>query len=934
MIQDIKQQKQLLEQAIAWAGKYKKDTFPTDRIKEIRRSINRIAFSLGENCSAAAYGESQVGKSYLMSSLLSSPSTPFMIENKGRKYSFIDQLNPSGGENSKTESTGIITRFTVREVNPRMKDYVRIKLLSVADIVMLLTDAYYNDLKLEADQALKYDEINQELSTIQPAASSVQQIITDDDVKDICDYVHDVLSSNAMSIVQSDFVRIVAPIIDRIAPEGWVKVFAPLWNKNEELSRLFGLLINEYKKIGFRTEAYVPFEAVMRDQGTLLKIEWLDSVCGQRHPTETDTLETTVYDEEGRVLSESFPKAYLSALIAELTFVLPEQITAERRFLKKIDLLDFPGARSRERFKESDLSEVLPQVLRRGKVAYLFQKYARSLRIGAVLFCHHNDQKSVPTLGSTITEWIETNIGRTPEERASYLSGTNGISPLFMVATKFNIELERSKNDTPANPELLENHWKRFKTVIPEIINPATWFDRWVAKGGIFNSEAFRHVYLLRDYYWSGKNHVFDGFCDTPGHFSPETAVHEFDDYPGYFSRLRESFLANAFVKQHFARPEQAWDEVATPGKDGSAAIIRDLDAISQVLDDVRREKFHRELLALRDQFLSTLTPYHESEDKEENNRKIRQIVGEIRFKLDFSIGRQPETFGYLLDQIMVPTRELRKIAYDIVVLRMETPKDFDEIVMVRTQAGIQPGDTKEEALRRLCDYYACDEEMLGSYFEQMGLSLDSVVDSRSTVATTVADVVANRIQDYWADFINRRILSLSKYVPHAEEVAFMLQMLCKQLGVAHRISEKIDVYAKVFNESDLPNAIADFASLTFNDFVSTVGATYLSDAQLQLIGQKAAACNLKVDLQRQSANLHAVEEADIVGALRAFDDATDPIGVPIQTLRKLPFWDNFQRWKNRLVMGLLFTADTTHGDPVANEALGKIMDGTKKLYQ
>ena len=97
-----------------------KESFPYDVFKEYRRKIRRIRSALGKNCSAAAYGESQVGKSYLMSSLLSSPDSPFVITNAGKSYSFIDDLNPSGGNNSKVVSTGVITRLTIASVSNAM----------------------------------------------------------------------------------------------------------------------------------------------------------------------------------------------------------------------------------------------------------------------------------------------------------------------------------------------------------------------------------------------------------------------------------------------------------------------------------------------------------------------------------------------------------------------------------------------------------------------------------------------------------------------------------------------------------------------------------------------------------------------------------------------------------------------------------------------
>ena len=147
----------LIQESLKWADTYGKESFPRDVFKNYRRKMKTIGEALSENCSAAAYGESQVGKSYLMSSLLSSPNAPFVIENKGRQYNFIDEINPSGGNVSKNESTGVITRFTLRKGNEKMKDFVKVKNLSVIDIILLITDSYYNDLKINPDSVLKYE---------------------------------------------------------------------------------------------------------------------------------------------------------------------------------------------------------------------------------------------------------------------------------------------------------------------------------------------------------------------------------------------------------------------------------------------------------------------------------------------------------------------------------------------------------------------------------------------------------------------------------------------------------------------------------------------------------------------------------------------------------------------------------------------------------
>ncbi len=936
MIKDINSQIAIINRSISWAEQYNKDTFPVEELKELRRRVKRIAGTLNENCSAAAYGESQVGKSYLINSLLSTSNYPFVIANDGKEYSFIDSLNPSGGNTSKTESTGVITRFTINNVNEQMKDFVKITNLSVADILMMLVDSYYNDLKIDTNNVLKYDDINKELTSIQNLWSGkttvVQNYLTEDDVKDVCDYISEVLGSSAIGIKHSDFRKIVSSKIKYISSDNWDKVFCLLWNKNQELSRLFILLINEFKKLQFKTEVYVPFDAVLREKGTLLNIEWLDAMFGLSTADSTYEVYTDVYSSDGKLLAQSFNKSSLSALIAELTFVLPKSIADERKFLKKIDLLDFPGARSREKFKEQEIHAVIPTILRRGKVAYLFNKYARSLKISSVLFCHHNDQKNEPTLGETINGWIETNIGRTPEERAQSLVRTNGVSPLFFIATKFNIELEKTKNDTIHNIESLNDHWKRFKTVIPEIIKPAIWFNNWVPIGGVFRSESFQNIYLLRDFYWSCKNQVFDGYSDGEIK-SPESSIHHYEDYPDYFNNLRESFLQNSFVQKHFANPKEAWDEVATINNDGSKAIIRDLDAISNVLDTARKEKYLAELIKIRDEILSKLNVYYEPEDKEQNNIRTRTIAGDIRRNLDLNIGTKPETFGMIIDQLMLPVGDLRKIAYDIIILKTETPKDFNEITLIRTMVGINPSDDKEINIQKLCNYYACEPQVLEEDFRKKGFTIDDIISNEYSIATTVADVVSNHILEYWTSFINKQVKSLEKYLPHPDEVAFMLQMLCKRLGVRKIISNKIDTYSRILSVNDLPNAIADFSSLTLNSFVSTIGREYMTNEDIDLIRLKADSCNLSIDLSPEAIDIK-LQRIDLLDALQAFDDASDPTSVPITTLMKLPFWDNFQRWKNLLIMGLLYSSDISHLDPVANEAVKNIIGECKSLYK
>ena len=712
----------IVNQSLCCADKYGKESFPREVFKKNRRKLRKISDALSENCSAAAYGESQVGKSYLMSSLLSTPNVPFVINNKGISYSFIDKINPSGGNNTRQESTGVITRFTIRQDNAKMADYVKIKNLSVVDIILLLSDSYYNDVKINAENVLMKEDIDSKLSQLSDIKENIvqQTTITEDDIWDMCEYINEVIGNNAANVCKSSFCRVVAPIIQYFPPEEWVDVFGLIWNNNTELNKLFNTLINEYKKINFQTNIYVPFDAVLRDKGTLLKIDWLDSVCGMYKDSGSDELYTDIYNIEGNIIASDFSKAYLSALIKELTFVLPKSIANERPFLKKIDLLDFPGARSREKIKEQQLGEVLPTVLRRGKVAYLFNNYSRSLLISAVLFCHHNDQKTEPTIGTSINNWIADNIGDSPSKRTKSLSKTNGIAPLFLICTKFNIDLERTKNDTKETVSKLENHWTRFNTTIPKIIEPEKWFDNWVTKGGIFTSSFFQNIYLLRDFYWSAKNQVFDGYNEQTG--TTEQCVHNYKDYKEYFDVLKKSFLNNEFVKKHFAAPNQSWNDVATINNDGSKAIIRNLNSIAEVLEDARREIYMQQLMSIRSDIVRVLSSYYESDDKEQNNVKIRQIIGDIKLKTEYAFGERPELFGQLIDELMISSTDLRNIVYDIIVCHIYEPRSVSSIKMIRALCGIDVDDNRADNIIKLAQRYNKNELELESFFTDMGI--------------------------------------------------------------------------------------------------------------------------------------------------------------------------------------------------------------------
>lgn len=938
MIRNIDKQIRVINDTLKWANDFNKESFPVAQFKDYRRKLKKIREAVQENCAAAAYGESQVGKSYLMSSLLSSADSPFHILNNGKEYNFIDELNSSGGNNNKVESTGVITRFTIKKLSPEVSHLVRIRNLSVVDIILLLADSYYNDLKLPAS-SFTHDTVNkalEEFAATVDKKGDTQSYITEDDIQDIADYMNDVIGNPASAVNNSNFRNILGPIIQYVSPDRWVEVFSLLWKRNEDMNRLFNTLLEAYRKLDFKTEIYVPFDAVLRRKGTLLKIEWLDTVCGiqpELFPGEEATID--IYDSKGNLLVHDFNKGELSALIAEISFEISEKLAESRPFLKKIDLLDFPGARSREKINEKDLAPMLPTILRRGKVAYLFNKYSRNYRISSVLFCHHNDQKTEPTIGDAIAYWISDNIGDSPERRAEQIRATRQISPLFMVATKFNIDLERTKTDTPDNRENLEKHWDRFDTVIPEIIKPNRWMDEWMKSVETGSVVPFRSIYPLRDFYWSGKNGIFEGYSDGQVK-SDEKRRAIYPDFPDYFDCLKESFVNNEFVKTHFINPSIAWESFATVNNDGSKPIIRDLNIISEVLDRARQKKFNDELRKVRNSMEKHLQVYYEPEDLESKNKKLKKIAGAIRRSLMMAISADPSAFGQIIDSLMVSPEKLRNIAYDVIVYHIETPKDFGVVNFYRASAGIDMNESREENLQRLLDYlYLENEEEAEEYFRQTGFKLEDVLSDDVQTLTSLGEVVTKHIVEYWMNFLNETSKELTERLPYADEVIYMFINLFRKLEVAKKMAEKIKSYIEVFPENEQPNAIGDLAALTLNNFVSTVGRDYLPDESLHVIKEKAMLCGMtNIDVS-ESGKPGKRRPQPLMEILKVFDDSANIINqerIDIGRLRRLPFWSNYQKWENFIIIGLIFSAEISKVDPRCNETVKTLLDQLSTL--
>ena len=100
-----------LNRSLEWIAKYKPEDYEQKflQLVEERRKLQKLQTAEEYNPAIAAYGVSQVGKSYLMNCMLQKNGEPFLIKTKEKSYKFIEEMNP---KTSRTEATGVVTRFS------------------------------------------------------------------------------------------------------------------------------------------------------------------------------------------------------------------------------------------------------------------------------------------------------------------------------------------------------------------------------------------------------------------------------------------------------------------------------------------------------------------------------------------------------------------------------------------------------------------------------------------------------------------------------------------------------------------------------------------------------------------------------------------------------------------------------------------------------
>lgn len=934
MISQIDTQLENLATAIDWIklnlkGERRQSAY--DALVGRRIQLKKIRAALSENPAAVLYGESQQGKSYLVSSLLSTEESAFKVidQKTGEGYDFITHINPIG---QGAESTSVVTRFSIKPVSAIDGYPVKIKLLSITDIVLILCDTYYSDIKdyikplKEAEIRSSVEQIREKVSTLNTSQSLVQE----DDVLIMQDYFKAHFSSKAPYVFDADYFRVVSQFVERASISDLVDVFSILWNNNPQLTSLLSSILQEYSQIRFVQELYVSYDAILREEyngAAILNVLRLHELYAAGKQKQVDCVAIINGVENKFAISAS----YLCTLTSEVILQLPKALAEDKPFLQKTDVLDFPGARARLDKKEEDIIDntYIPQMLLRGKVAYLFNKYSDSLMINTLLFCHGKKQAGPRFMPDLLKNWVESFVGKDPEARQLFMNKSQ-IAPLFVIGTMFNLDLQKDQNDIKGKTDSLSARWEqRFETVYHKELfgEDCKWLDAWTV------SAPFNNFYFLRDYYYSseGQGNIFKGWNRNGGKELTEIIP---EDYPDFRILLKQSFLDHPFVKKHFANPEEAWDEASTLNKDGAEYIIKNLSVASENINVAREDKFARDLKKITMDILAELSKYYHDESSDSNILNAKRLAGEAQAALDIAFGKDPYFFGKMMQCFVLNEGDVYRIFHEeFQKSNLVIQKDLGKYVYIRMKAvGLSPENDFDTNLDILSKAYEMRPDDCKQYFESRGVDLIELFSNPDNGMRNISQTLSELLEDYWFNtwLREKNIHNLQQLLDETtiSNVIDMLQALYTKLELTKIVAQSIRQYVDKFgsNIDEIQEMIADMCAEILNKFVSNVGYTYLSEDAIQSLKEANEKQNLGLDFAFSAVKPETIVPSKIAEIFEAMDDLdTIKKNLDNEHLRYIPGYNSRRKWSELLKIGFIHTQDIPNYDVEANKRLGVI---------
>ncbi|SNB55817.1 hypothetical protein SAMN07250955_101502 [Arboricoccus pini] len=644
----------------------------TDATRRARLAARRLASAAARNNCVGVFGPSQAGKSYLVSALARPQGERLDIVFGSETRDFLREINPPGDR----ESTGLVTRFTIRQDGSDPAHPVMLRLLTETDLVKILANSFFLDFDPNNMTIEQPDEaaIRAAVKAAEAAAGPNTLPHLDDVVLfDLADYFQRNFGSRIGAFTRADYWQGLIRTAGRLGLRQRAELFALLWGKQEAFTELFFSLATALDQVGQAPDARAALGGLIpREIGSQPNSIIDVAVLGRlgSEADRNDTIEIVPIDKQGRAqATTNLPRATLTALIAEVSLVIAKQPWP---FFEHTDLLDFPGARSRLKLTalpqdQSDRQAQTRELFLRGKIAYLFQRYTDELELTSMLLCMPPSVAEVKDLAGMVRNWIAATHGATPERRRQVKNA------LFLVLTKHDLEFLEKGGETA---ESRAGKWdRRLHASLLELYGKDGWPSDWDGK-------PFANTLFLRN---PGLKqvHLMD-YVDARTLEEKGPAQASADLIADY----RAAFMNSPEVDKHFARKAEVWDAAMSPNDGGVAFLVQRL---GEVLDpNLKRRQATERLLEAATALERPLRSFYHA-DGDAGRQQRDEALQRVRRELHAALREHDfKALAHFLHRLMLADADIRGVFHNVAALR-EDELDAPPAVGDTADAGKAP---------------------------------------------------------------------------------------------------------------------------------------------------------------------------------------------------------------------------------------------------
>lgn len=653
--------------ARAWVHQVKEVASSVDNEADALLTTTRRAEVLSRKLTGTAakrpcvgvFGPSQAGKSYLVSALARGAAGTLACNFAGTQKDFLREINPPGDR----ESTGLVTRFTTMPSTLATPEFpVEVRLLSETDLVKILANAYFSDFDANNLKVVPPNEAAVREILVQAragaSAQSVASHLDEINLFDLSEYFERYFSARIENLRQAGYWGGLIDLAGRLPLDGRASLYAPLWGGLPEITQLFVQLARGLETLGHAAVARVVLAALVpRDRSII------DVVTLRRLGTAEDASDGIAVQPilgTAATATVTVPRALLTALVAELSLTMTE---TPWPLLSNADLLDFPGARSREKMIDiaidpAERSHQLLGLLLRGKVAFLFQRFTEERELTAMLLCMPNNPAEVKDLAAMVRGWIGLTHGDTPAERAKVHNA------LFLILTKFDLEFIEKGGETT---ETRKGKWdRRLHASFLELYQRDGWPQNW--DGLPFNNCIFlRNPGMKQEHLmaYSEIRRLPDG-----SDLLIEAGASTDPGKQALIAEYRDAFLSSTVCAPHFADRAAIWEAALKPNDGGISFLV---DRLTQVLSgDFKARQISEQLTRQASGLKSQFERFYRSNDDSERARRD-EVFKNIRRDFFLAVkDTEYRPFIRLLAAMTLEDREVRESFLTVAALKSD----------------------------------------------------------------------------------------------------------------------------------------------------------------------------------------------------------------------------------------------------------------------